>query len=51
MSDFDENLIAGSGAQGVIQGFEGIDIDEQNGITKIRIALGLRKAALQAIEK
>lgn len=49
--DLDENTIGGSGTEVGIPVLEAIDINEESGVTQPAVATGLRKAALQALEK
>jgi len=49
--NFGENLVAGGGAHGVVEGFKPIHVDQQDGVTKRGFALRLREATLQAVKK
>ena len=48
---FDKHLIASRGSHGVIEGLEGVQIEEQERVMEVAIPLCAGKAALQAIEE
>lgn len=49
--DFDQDLISSGGPHRVIEGLEGVDINQQQRVAEVRVPLRLREAALEAIEE
>jgi len=48
-ADFDEHLISGGRAHGVVESLKGVDVHQQEGVPELGIPLRLRKAALETV--
>jgi hypothetical protein len=48
-ADFDEDLISGGSAHGVVESLKGVDVHQQEGVPELGIPLRLREAALETV--